>query len=254
MHSLRTITLTTLIVAALSAAPSGATAKQSSKSSGNVTFDYVGILQDENRNPIGGVYPLTFSLYASDDSSKPMWSETHWIAVDQGRYEAKLGEDSKIPKKLKLEDLYIGVGLQGSGELMRESVQPYVTTQAKPVQTVPEPPLATTQLGSRPNVSPTNSPRAKGVVEYADRAGFSFEAEHATTADRIDNTTIEDIKKSLGGPVKLGKQRKYSGQVGGEGGYEFTEVCPEGYVVIGISGAAGRYIDSFRLVCAPLEQ
>lgn len=255
MHAIRTITLTTLLVAALSISAADASAKRSKKKSGNVTFDYVGILQDENRNPIGGVYPLTFSLYASDESSKPMWSETHWIAVDQGRYEVNLGTASKIPKKLKVEDLYIGVGLQGSGELMRESVRPYVTGDApQPALTVKEPPLATTQLGSRPNVSATSSPRGKGVVEYADRAGFAFEAEHATTADRIENTTLEEIKKSLGGPVKIGKQRKYTGQVGGEGGYEFTEMCPEGYVVIGISGAAGRYIDAFRLVCAPLEQ
>ncbi|GMV41181.1 MAG: hypothetical protein AMXMBFR64_28970 [Myxococcales bacterium] len=208
------------------------------------TFTYIGQLQDEAHNPIGGVYPLQFALYASPSSSKALWTETAWVAVDKGRYVIDLGSSSPLPAKLRVEDLTIGVGLRGGLELVREPVAAAMGLPVEPVavpapegrQTVPEP-----------------SPRAKNVVEYADKAGYAFEAEHAATADKIENMTLEELKRALATKPSLGKAKKYTGQAGGEGGFEYTEMCPEGYVVVGMTGAAGKFLDSLRLVCAPLE-
>jgi hypothetical protein len=235
-----------LLFVALSLAAPAALAKPSKPAKSN-TFMYTGQLIDENRNPIGGVYPLQFALYASGQSEKPLWKETHWVAVDQGLYQVELGTSTAIPKKLKLQDLSIGVGLEGGAQLTREDLRPYVAGPDQAADLTPPPinPLAT---------APTmTSPRPKGMVDYADRAGYAIEAEHAGTADRLDNMTVEELKKVVASKVSIGKARKYTDSVGGDGGYEFTEMCPDGYVVVGISGAAGRYIDNFRLVCAPLE-
>lgn len=228
------------LAATLVAPASGATKKKAQ------TVTYVGQLQDEARNAIGGVYPLQFALYGPGASTKPVWTDTSWVAVDKGVYTVELGAKKALPSKLRPEDLTISVSLSGGPELVRE---PLAGVMAPDVQDG-DPAMATPQAGGHP---PETSPRAKGVVEYADRAGYAFEAEHASTADKLENMSLEELRKVLVTKPSLGKTKKYTAQIGGQGGYEYTELCPEGYVVVGMTGAAGKFIDSMRLVCAPLE-
>lgn len=232
-----------LVLSLLLAWPAAAKTKASK------TFTYIGQLQDESRNPIGGVYPLQFSLYASQDSSKALWTETTWVAVDKGRYVIELGSSTSLPSKLRVEDLTIGVGLRGGAELVRE---PVVAAMASP-DAGEATPNSRPQAPDGRQATPDPSPRSKGVVEYADKSGYAFEAEHAATADKLENMTLEELKKVLVSKPSLGKGKKYTGQAGGDGGYEYTEMCPDGFVVVGMSGAAGKFLDSLRLICAPLE-
>lgn len=231
-----------LALAVALAAPAAADAKTKAKAR---TVTYVGQLQDEAHNPIGGVYPLQFALYGPGNPSKPVWTETAWVAVDKGVYVVELGAKKKLPGKLRPEDLTIAVSLNGGAELVREPLSNVMA----PEVAEPAAPAVTPQ----PARTPDPSPRSKGVVEYADRAGYSFEAEHASTADKLENMTLEELRKVLASKPTLGKTKKYTAQIGGQGGYEYTELCPEGYVVVGMTGAAGKFIDSMRLVCAPLE-
>src|SRR5262245_34776220 len=42
--------------------------------------------------------------------------------------------------------------------------------------------------------------------------------------------------------------------VGGNGGVPFYYVCPNNGWLVGVDGRAGAFIDSFRLLCAPLPR
>jgi hypothetical protein len=135
------------------------------------------------------------------------------------------------------------------GEVVRE---PFQGQAAKAVAKV-ETPVVTTGSSSHP-----------GSVKYADTAGFAVEADHAKNADRIANLTVEDLIRKVveegggggGGndKVKIGSGKRYGNRVGGPGGTaEYNEACPKGYVMTGVKGGAGIYLDSIQIVCSPIE-
>ncbi len=205
---------------------------------------YSGILQDENLNPISGVYPLRFGLYRSPTGRRAIWTNRLWVSVDSGRYTINLGEGKPIPGRLKLEELYVGVSIDGVGEVLREKlIQESPTTPPQGPNTV--------QPASPPKKADKSTSRSSNI---ADRAMHAFEADHAVNADKIGNLTVEDLKRTIVKPVKIGSRTRETGQAGGPGGKFYEENCPKGYVVTGIRGGSGKYLDSISLICSPLEQ
>jgi len=213
---------------------------------------YGGRVEDAQGRPIGGIYPLTFSFYRTAKGGRSMWTETHFVAVDNGIYAVELGRDKPFPRALDLDKSYLSVAISGGKEIVRErfttdpSLLPATTTpveQAKPEPTVGAPPQT-----------------AKGT--YADLAGFAYEAEKSKNSDAIGGMTVTDLRtlikqatpeKESGGKVKIGETKRYTEQAGGSGGQPFTLQCPPGFVVTGIRGQAAGYVDQISVICSPLE-
>ena len=209
---------------------------------------YEGRLQDGKRKPVGGIYPLTFSLHSRARGGKATWSESHFVAVDHGTYTVELGTRRALPADAKLDEMYLGVSLTGGDEILRErldpkAVRPGATTATAQAQA---PPVAAGSDGRR-------------VVDYAETAGLAYEAEHAKVADRVGELGEEELREALrqaseaGGKTSLGAARRYTASAGGEGGVQYELVCPKGHVVTGVRGGSGIYLDSIQLVCSPLE-
>lgn len=208
---------------------------------------YKGKMVDEAGKPVSGIFPITFKIYSSETSKKPTWSETLWVAVDRGAYTVRLGDRKPLPSGERSRS-YLGVDIRGIGEVVRE-------------------PLATGRAPAAATGGGTGPAKHAGGTRYADTAGYAVESDHAKNADRIQNMTFEDLARRLaeegggprpaaagGGGVKIGTARRLGARIGGPGGTsEYNETCPKGYVMVGIKGGAGMYLDSVQIVCAPLE-
>jgi hypothetical protein len=217
--------------------------KERSQSKEQVIYPFSGVLQDENLNMISGVYPLRFALYKSAKSRRAIWNERVWVGVDGGRYTIRLGARKALPRNLKPEKMFVGVSLEGVGEILRE-------------------PLLETSLVV-PARTETGRPSSKDVVvtgkgrknsDIADRAMHAYEADHASNSDRLGNLTVTDLKTMFApGKVKTGSRTKETDAAGGPGGKLYALECPRGYVVTGVQGGSGKYLDSISLICSPLE-
>ena len=215
---------------------------------GNDTLVYEGKLEDSKHKAVSGVFPLSFSLHRSTRGGKSVWSESHFVAVEDGKYVVDLGRRRPIPKKLKVDKLFLAVSLTGGAEIVREKVRPQSLRREDAVaaQAPPTPP-------------PTVKPREQGgktVVEYAESAGLAFEAEHAKVADRVGRMTESELLEKIrsgGGKAKIGTSKRYTSSAGGEGGISYELKCPKGHVVTGMRGGSGIYIDRVQLICSPLE-
>ena len=208
------------------------------------TVVYEGELQDVQRKPIGGIFPLSFSLHRNAKKGRSLWKEEHFVAIDEGRYEVVLGSRSPIPAGLNLAKLYLSVSLSGGDEIVRERLSP---------KSLGRTPGAGSRVGAR---KPSDVGDPKKVVEYAETAGLAYEAEHAKTADRVGDwsqSEIEEHLKNAGGKVRIGSSKRYTGSAGGEGGVTYELKCPKGHVVTGVRGGGGIYLDSIQLICSPLE-
>lgn len=204
---------------------------------------FKGRVVDDSGKPVSGIFPMTFRLHVGLNSRKAIWSEFHWVAVDNGVYRIHLGEKKPLPGRADLSKLVLSVEIQGVGEVVREpfDAAPGAERSGGPAQASHQP--------------------TKGGVKYADNAGYAVVAEHAKNADRLQNLTVEELTRKVleetGGvrdAVRVGKARRYGTRIGGPGGnVEYNEVCPPGTVMVGIRGAAGIYLDSIQIVCAPLE-
>ena len=208
------------------------------------TVVYEGKLQDAQRKPLGGIFPLSFSLHRNAKKGRSLWKEEHFIAIDEGKYEVTLGSRTPIPSGLNLGKLYLSVSVAGGDEIVRERLSPDS--------------LAGASRGGAPEAEkrPGASGDSRKVVEYAETSGLAYEAEHAKVADRVGDwgpTEIEDHLKSAGTRVRIGSSKRYTGSAGGEGGVAYELKCPKGHVVTGVRGGGGIYLDSIQLICSPLE-
>ena len=214
---------------------------------------YGGRVEDAQGRPIGGIYPLTFSFFRTEKGGRAVWTETHFVAIDNGVYAVELGRDKAFPKNLDFDKSFLGVAISGGKEIVREKFSQDPTLLAVTPQVEvrkPEP-----SLGAPPQP-------AKG--SYADFAGFADEAEKAKTADAIGGMTLAELRtliktsapeqKGGGGKVKIGDAKRYTDQVGGTGGRPFALECPPGFIVTGIRGQAAGYVDQLSVICSPLEQ
>lgn len=206
------------------------------------TVVYEGKLQDANRKPIGGIFPLSFALHRNAKKGRSLWKEEHFVAIDEGRYEVQLGSKTPIPSGLDVSKLYLSVSVSGGDEIVRERLATGGSARKdKPNEAA----------GKR---GPTGD--AKGIVEYAETAGLAYEAEHAKVADRVGDwgqAELEDHLKNISSKVRISSSKRYTGSAGGEGGVTYELKCPKGHVVTGVRGGSGIYLDSIQLICSPLE-
>ncbi|MEC9072668.1 MAG: hypothetical protein VX938_09830, partial [Myxococcota bacterium] len=110
---MRLISTIVILLVCLLAAPAALAGK---------TLVHQGLLEDSRRKPIGGIFPLSFSLHKKPKGGKTLWSESHFVAVDHGTYEVELGTTRPISDKLDLSKLFLSVSLTGGDEIVREKV------------------------------------------------------------------------------------------------------------------------------------
>ena len=207
------------------------------------TVVYEGKLQDANRKPIGGIFPLSFALHRNARKGRSLWKEEHFVAIDQGDYEVQLGSKTPIPSGLDVSKLYLSVSVSGGDEIVRERL----STDA-----VKRTDKASGSSGKKGKAGGDS----KSIVEYAETSGLAYEAEHAKVADRIGDwgqAELEDHLKNISGKVRISSSKRYTGSAGGEGGVTYELKCPKGHVVTGVRGGSGIYLDSIQLICSPLE-
>lgn len=226
-----------LVAATLLLAPAPGLAKSKSRKDRKktvVVFD--SRLKDDANKPVSGVFPMVFEIRKSKRSRRSMWKEKHWVAIDNGRYEVKLGLDKALPSKFDASKAIIAVSIAGAGQVLEE-------------------PLA----GADASVTEVEDSGGKRIVQYAEKAGFAYDAEKAAAADRLGTWTAEKLGEEIEklkrrkAKVTVGRNRINLTMAGGVGGTPFEQMCPPGTVVVGIRGAAGLYLDQIQAVCAPLE-
>jgi|GEM_PF-942361 len=215
---------------------------------------YGGRVEDAQGRPIGGIYPLTFSFFKAAKGGRSVWTEAHFVAVDNGVYAVELGRDKPFPKSLDLDKSYLSVSITGGKEIVRDrfTSDPSLVPATSPTVEVSKPEPG---VGAPPQT-------AKGT--YADLAGFAYEAEKSKNSDAIGGMSVTDLRnliktstpdasKESGGKAKIGEAKRYTEQAGGSGGQPFTLQCPPGFVVTGIRGQAAGYVDQISVICSPLE-
>ena len=131
--------------------------------------------------------------------------------------------------------------MEGVGEILRTKL-----IESAAIQVVQQPAPTT-------SIPPQKSAKSSSS-DIAERAMHAFEADHATNADKVGNLTVSDLKKMFTpGKIKTGNRSKETEPAGGPGGKLYELECPRGYVVTGIRGGEGKYLDSISLICSPLE-
>lgn len=259
----RIIPIAAAVMAALILAPDVAADEEASERSSerseashsldHISVVYRGTLQDEEGGPVSGVFPLTFKLYRGSMSANPIWEETHFVSVVDGRYQVPLGHRAPLGEHLLQGERWMGVELTGEAELLRDRV------------TVEHPDGEDGELRS-----------AGQQVSFADVAERAIEADRARTADNamaLDGMTAQEIEdlsnlalRRLGEHIadpeahsgrsgaSLGSRGRAANEsAGGRGGTPYDIRCPEGHVVTGIQGSAGRVVDNVTVICTPLE-
>lgn len=206
---------------------------------------YQGKLQNDTHKPVGGIYPLSFSLHTAFKSGRSVWSEAHYVTVDNGEYTIVLGRKYPIPTNVDLGSIYLSVSITGGGEIVREQIDPksVMDTGSNPIVSAQPRELSIKETGG-------------STVDYAETAGFAYEAGHAKAADKLGDVTAEQLLDQIRAAkpkVKIGGTKRYTASAGGEGGMPFELKCPSGYVVVGVRGGAALYMDSIQLICSPLE-
>jgi hypothetical protein len=212
---------------------------------------YAGQLLGDHGGPIGGVFPLTFSFHTKSRGGKSVWSEHHFVGIDDGRYVIELGRKVRVPSRLRLGDVYLAVSQTGGPELVRERFVPASETSETIIRHK-NVPVSPTGVRHRAGGSSQNSDFARRAerASYADRAG---------DAERLSGVTLEKLKKQLqrdggsSGVIVSDRDLFETQSKGGGGGSNFNLACPKGYVVTGIRGSAGMYVDRLSLICSKLE-
>jgi hypothetical protein len=219
------------------------------------TVAYRGQLMGADGHPYFGMVRLTFALHRDAKGGKPLWSETQFLFVEEGSFLVTLGSRNAIPDEIAFDGAYVSLAVPKGPEFFREGLKPLrvvTTTEFAAMKESAEAPM--TVVNPSPLAKP--APAAGGTSSsYAEKAGMAYEAEHARNADKLENMTLKEIERALRDRTKpkLGDGEAYADHVGGYGGTPFSTGCPKGYVVTGVRGGAGKFIDGFQFVCSPLE-
>lgn len=256
MLSLRAVLLATFLLGGLGSA----SAAPPSPPPGGATVRYSGRLADAQGRPIAGIYPLTFNLYKGEKGGKAAWSETHYVAVDDGAYAVELGDQKPLPKSVKVDEAWVGVALSGGREIVRERLvgggagpaSAAAPAAASPAVAPPSPTPAA------PPTTVVGAPPTKSDQSYVERAGYAYESEHAKSAASLGGVSAAELKalvRAQANPskAKVGSGQRLSDKVGGQGGEPYSQQCPPGYVVTGLQGTYESYVNSITLICSPLE-
>lgn len=235
-HGSRLAALAAVLAAcAALAAPAPALARDKGRKLRTV-LDFDSRLKDENGKPVTGIFQMRFELKKLK-GKRAIWNESHWVAVDNGKYAIKLGKTKELPSKFDPSQAVIEVSIAGAGTILRE---PLGGTDAS---------LTTVDVGHA----------GKRIVQYAEKAGFAYDAEHAGVADRIGPYTGKVLAETIQklerrkSKFKVSRNRINLTSAGGVGGIPFEQICPPGTIVVGLRGGSGIYIDNVQIVCAPLE-
>lgn len=258
----------------------------------SVQIEYEGRLLDDKRKPIAGVFPMEFFLYKDKGDDKPLWRESHWVAVQSGKYTVRLGSNSRIRANLAGDSraLYLGVNLRDIGELTRESVTLPLPggvaekTDKKP-DDAPKQDAADKASAATDKAQDKASPaktaakasdkragndkgQFKTEASFAEVAEYAQRAKVAENAEKVGGKTVEELEAEIeklreliaelrtnqkGAQVTIGDDSTVLPRVGGTGGSAYLRECPPGYVVTGIRGSAGALIDGLQLICSPLR-
>ena len=213
---------------------------------------YSGELIDEEGKPISGVFGITFQLFETEDGAENIWSERLFVAVDLGEYTVDLGRQNALPRNLTDQRRWLSVEVDGVGELLREQIP-----LRAPSATPPGVPARIEELS---------------FASLADRAVSADTARVAENAERLGGKTLEEIDRypelyrqfmelrsqvhaiRNSGGTRVARRTTTTEQTGGPGGAHYRITCPDGQVVIGITGRAGNVVDAIGVICAPLEQ
>lgn len=213
---------------------------------------YTGELMQDSNSPLSGVFPITFELYENENDDTPIWREKHFVAVDLGAYTIDLGKRTAIPARNFKQQRWLAVNVDTLGELLREQITLREHT-----------PKTSTAPKNIKNLS---------FAELADRAVTADRAHVAEDAQRLGGKTLEEIDRfgelqrqfvqlrarvnniqAMGG-TQVARRTSTSEAIGNGPGQHFRVQCPEGQVVVGITGRANDAIRNAQLICAPLEQ
>ena len=246
MASIRTWLRTVTLALAVLAAPVGATAGDTA---------YRGRLMGPDGKPYFGIVRLGLSLHREAQGGKPLWGETRFIYVHEGAFLVRLGERSPVPSDLDPKDLYVAMSIPGGGEFFREPLKAIRVVSTNEFIALKDSTEGKATVIPATISGATNDSGSGPGVSYAEKAGIAYEAEHARTADRIENMSLKEIERALRERLKpkLGGGDAYSDHIGGHGGTPFFAQCPKGYVVTGARGGAGKFIDGLQFVCSPIE-
>lgn len=244
-------------------------AEEEKDETSNVLVDYNGKLQDADGNAISGVFHLEFNLYTDANAEEASWSERQYIGVVDGSYKVPLGRTSDLPKSQIEGPRWIGVELVGEGEILRDRLK--ISASQVDAKGESESDFDVDTSKTRELIKEAQS---KDNMAFADIAQRSVEADKAKVAERakkvgsmnaeeverLSNLALERLGEHVADPdahgastQKLGDRRRVMDSVGGPGGSRYEEECPPGWVVTGISGGAGRVLDSITIICKPLK-
>lgn len=220
--------------------------------SGQQFVRYTGELMQDSKTPLSGVFPITFELYDAEKDDKPIWREKHFVAVDLGAYTIDLGKETAIPSELIRQRRWLAVRVDTLGELLREQI---TLNEFRPTE----------------RLAP-KSIKNLSFAELADRAVTADHAYVAADAQRLGGKTLEEIDRfgelqrqfvqlrarvnniqNMGG-TSVARRTSMSEPIGSGPGAHFRVQCPEGQVMVGITGRADDAIRHAKLICAPLEQ
>lgn len=234
-----------------------------------VVIDYNGQLQDQKATPISGVFHLAFKLYESKTAANPAWVEHHFLAVVDGSYSVPLGAAESLNREDIPVDAWIGVELVGEGELLRDRFAMGLDKQEEKQVDAQEREFSE---ASRKLLEQASDGKRIAYADIAERAVTADRAEVATRAESIGEFSVEELEEKaqraldrLGehiadpdaheatGGLRVGDERKVQKRIGGSGGKNYEVNCPPGYVVTGLTGGAGRLVDSIRIVCSKLR-
>lgn len=208
---------------------------------------YRGMLQDVDGDPISGLFPLTFKLYRGSMSAEPVWQESHFVSVVDGRYQVSLGRQTPLREHIVTGERWVGIELGGEGEILRDRI-----------------------LVERPEgAGSADAPAAGQQISHADLAERARIADNALALDGMSADDIEELSNlalrrlgehmadpnahSATARYRIGSERRVMDRAGGSGGTPYSIRCPAGYIVTGIEGSAGRLLDSITVVCSPLQ-
>jgi hypothetical protein len=186
------------------------------------TIVFEGRLVSDTGSPVGGVFPLRFSLHNNSTVPEDIWSEDLHVAVESGAYTVTLGDGKPLPTGIDLATLYLQVSLDG------------VQVQRVPVDVswIPEYPT---------------SGNAGGICKLCENS------ENSVNAQRLDGLSVKQLKRVVGMGIRPASTVRLTSSVGGGAGAAFKLECPPGHVVTGIQGVADAGINSLTLICRPLE-
>ena len=214
---------------------------------------YTGELLDENSQPISGVFTMTFRLFRSQDTSSPLWTERHHVAVAMGEYGVRLGGRQPLDESWRDQTLWLSVEIDSLGEIVRHEVR------LTPIPSAAAPPEVTELTWA----------------SLADRALLADEARTARNCETLSGRTLEELDRSAdlarqivelraqinrleqgtatAPAVQFGTRTMTLEAAGGSGGTAFELRCPTNHVAVGVSGRAGAVIDSLTVICAPVQ-